>query len=103
MPDSPSENAASDSSHAPHEHGYLRFIEWLNEVLYRPLGPPPVGPYDEVVGQVGASTCPVCGQPMSLHSIDRSTENAVLHCPAPPEPLPAEEPVSELGMNKPKN
>ncbi len=83
-------------------HGYIGFIDWLNRKLYRPLGPPPVGPYENVVGRVGASTCPVCGKPMSLHSIEHSTTNAVLHCPAPPLPLPKDEPVSEFGMKKPR-
>ncbi len=85
-----------------HRHGLTGFIDWLNQKLYRPLGPPPVGPYTEVIEQVGASTCPVCGEPMSSHRIDHSTTNAVLHCPAPPLPLPKDEPVSEFGMKKPR-
>ena len=69
-------------SHEPGEAGrYMRFIDWLNRSLKGPLGPPSSGPFDEVVQQVGAATCPVCRHPMSEHRIDLTAPNAELHCP----------------------
>ncbi|MBC7442995.1 MAG: hypothetical protein H7311_10850 [Ramlibacter sp.] len=80
--------------------GYVRFIDWLDTKLRRPLGPPPVGPYDAVVRQVGEAVCPVCGRPMAEHTIDHSGPNAVLHCPAAPRSEPPDDGVNELGMKK---
>ena len=83
--------------------GYLRFIDWLNRTLEGPLGPPPMGPFDEVAQQVGAATCPVCARPMSEHRIDHTVPNAVLHCPVGHErPAQHQEPLNELGMPKRK-
>lgn len=49
----------------------------------------------------GDEPCPICGRPMTEHSIDHSTTNAVLHCPAPPLPeRPDDEPVDEFGRTK---
>lgn len=88
--------------HAPREGDkFVRFIDWLNNKLVRPLGPPPLGPYDEVVERVAAATCPVCGRPMSEHTIDHSLSNAVLHCPIGHErPGVRHEKLNELGMPK---
>ena len=81
--------------------GLLGFIEWLNEKVYRVAGPPPLGPYDPVVERVGAATCPVCGRPMSEHSIDHSTPDAILNCPVERLPKPFDaRPLNELGMPK---
>ena len=81
--------------------GYLRFIDWLNRSLEGPLGPPPSGPFDEVVQQVGAATCPVCAHPMSEHRIDHTVPNTVLHCPVGHgKPAVHQEPLNELGVPK---
>jgi len=87
---------------APHgSGGYLRFIDWLNHKLVGPLGPPPLGPYDEVVERVAAASCPVCDRPMSEHTIDHSQHNAVLHCPIGHERSGVRhERLNELGMPK---
>jgi hypothetical protein len=87
------------------EHGagdrYTRFLDWLNQKLFGVIGPPPVGPYDEVVKRVGDAVCPVCGRPMTEHTIDHSAPNAILNCPAEQKPEPVEdEPFNELGMPK---
>ncbi len=89
-------------SHGSSEAGrYLRFIDWLNRSLEGPLGPPPSGPFEEVVQQVGAATCPVCSRPMAEHRIDHTVSNAVLHCPVGHErPAEHQEPLNELGMPK---
>lgn len=92
----------SPEPHGSQEAGrYLRFIDWLNSSLVGPLGPPPLGPFEEVVQQVGAAACPVCGRPMSEHRIDHTVPNAVLHCPVGHErPAEHQEPLNELGMPK---
>ena len=83
------------------ESAYVRFLDWLNHKLFGVIGPPPVGPYDEVVKRVGDAVCPVCGRPMTEHTIDHSTPNAILNCPVEHRPEPAEdEPFNELGMPK---
>ena len=84
------------------EEGYSGFIDWLNRKLYPALGPPPRGPYGPVVKRVGEAICPVCGQPMSAHTIDHSTPDTILNCPAEhlPEPF-SHKPMNELGMDKP--
>lgn len=82
--------------------GYVGFIDWLNAKLLPVLGPPPAGPYDTVVKQVGDALCPVCGRPMSEHTIDHSTPNTILNCPVEHKPDPFDvEPVNELGMDYP--
>ena len=88
-----------------HGHGlggrYVHFVDWMNTKLVRAMGPPNLGPYDEVVTRIGEAVCPVCGRPMAEHNIDHSTPNAVLNCPAEHRPEPPEEPVNEFGMSKP--
>jgi hypothetical protein len=82
-------------------HGLVRFVDWLNHKLVGKIGPPDLGPYGEVVRKVGDAVCPVCGEQMAEHTIDRSTPNTVLNCPAPHKPQPAhDEPINEYGMPK---
>jgi len=81
---------------------YVHFIDWLDSKLVRALGPAPLGPYDQVVKRVGEAVCPVCGKPMTEHTIDHSTPNAILNCPAEPKPEQADGPVNEFGMPKPQ-
>lgn len=83
--------------------GYVGFIDWLNRRLLPAFGPPPVGPYETVVRQVGEAVCPVCGRPMSEHTIDHSTPETILNCPVEHKPEPFDdEPMNELGMDKPQ-
>lgn len=79
----------------------MNLIDWLNEKVYRAAGPPALGPYDLVVEHVGSATCPVCGRPMSEHTIDHSTPNTILNCPIEPPEKPIDlSPLNELGMPK---
>ncbi|NEM90634.1 hypothetical protein [Galbitalea soli] len=91
-----------DKQNAVHDHraadGYVHFIEWLDEKLYGVLGPPDIGPYNEVVAKVSDALCPVCGSAMSLHTIDHSTRNPILNCPTEHHALPDEVAVNEFGM-----
>lgn len=77
--------------------------EWLDGKLVPRLGPGDLGPYDEESEESVRShdACPLCGHPMSEHTIDRSTANAVLNCPVPPRPERVSyEPLNEVGMIK---
>ena len=82
---------------------FVHFIDWLNHRLVGVIGPPDLGPYDEVVKKVGDAVCPVCDKAMAEHTIDHSTSNAVLSCPAPHKPQALDEPVNEFGMPKQKH
>lgn len=85
----------------PGRRRHIGFIDWLNRKLLPVMGPPPMGPYETVVKQIGEAVCPVCGQPMSGHTIDRSTLETILNCPREPRPQRRDdEPVNELGMDK---
>ncbi|HAM26489.1 MAG TPA: hypothetical protein DCP11_07200 [Microbacteriaceae bacterium] len=81
--------------------GFIHFIDWLNHKLVGVIGPPPLGPYDEVLKKVGDAVCPVCGKPMAEHVIDHSSPNTLLNCPAPHQPeVSHNEPINEFGMPK---
>ena len=86
-----------------HPHGaserFVHFFDWLDEKLLPVFGPPPLGPYETVVKQIGEAMCPVCGSPVAEHFIDRTTDNAVLNCPTGHLPLVEHnEPLNEFGM-----
>lgn len=84
--------------------GYVGFIDWLDGKLVPVFGPKSLGPYETVIRQVSDALCPVCGRPISEHSIDHSTPNTILHCPVAHIPVPVDnKPVNELGMHKPAN
>jgi hypothetical protein len=58
------------------------FTNWLNNRLRPYIGPPPLGPYnEEPLPPASESACPLCGQAMSLHTVDRSGERTQLYCP----------------------
>ncbi|HWR85630.1 MAG TPA: hypothetical protein VN200_06535 [Rhodoglobus sp.] len=58
-----------------------RWWERLNRGLLPFMGPAQVGPYDTPPAPT-ASICPLCGQPMERHVIERSsTAPTRLHCP----------------------
>ena len=81
--------------------GFVRVVDWVNQHLMGAFGPPPLGPYEDVVAAATGGVCPVCFHPMSEHIIDHSTPNAVLICPVdhPPE-YQSFAPLNEVGMPK---
>ena len=56
----------------------------LNRRLLPYIGPPPLGPYDEeALPPTQAKACPVCGNPMVDHDLERRADRPTqLHCPA---------------------
>ena len=80
----------------------MHFIDRFDRKLVRAMGPAPLGPYDTVVKGVGEAVCPLCGRPMAGHTIDHSTPNAILNCPAEHKPEPPHGPVNEFGMPRPR-
>jgi hypothetical protein len=82
-------------------NGLIRITDWLNGHLMTALGPPNVGPYEDMLSTAGEGVCPVCYHPMKEHFIDHSTANAVLICPADHEPeYESFAPLNEVGMPK---
>lgn len=58
------------------------FYRWWNSRLIRYAGPASVGPYETEPEPVRTErACPLCGQPMSAHTFDRSGERPLMHCP----------------------
>jgi hypothetical protein len=59
-----------------------RAAEWLDDKLIPVLGPPPLGPYGADDPQPEAHTsCPICGEPLAQHRVERDGEHSYLHCP----------------------
>ncbi len=61
------------------------FLNNLNRIVFTFTGPAQVGigrPEAPYVPPADPS-CPLCGQPMSRHRIDRTGERTQLHCPTP--------------------
>jgi len=61
---------------------------WLNRTLLPWIGPPPLGPYTEVPDSVvraerAQSVCPICGELMTRHTVDRSGERTMIQHPQP--------------------
>jgi hypothetical protein len=61
-------------------------VHKLNRRLFPWIGPPPLGPYDvisdeEVQAAKAAATCPICGNLMRVHEIDRSGERTQIYHP----------------------
>jgi hypothetical protein len=57
----------------------------LNRRLFPYLGPPQLGPYDEPpLAPTGPKPCPVCGQRMDEHEIERGVGRTPtrIHCPS---------------------
>ena len=57
----------------------------LNGVLLPYIGPPPLGPFgQDALPPTGPKPCPLCGQAMSLHEIERGEGRTAtrVHCPA---------------------
>ena len=78
----------------------MGLVERVNGELKLVMGPAMLGPLDggrrEHIGP-----CPLCGEPMNAHVIDRSTPDVVLLCPEGSVRLPepqAPERLNEVGM-----
>ena len=58
---------------------------WINATLIRLAGPASVGPYESTpppsMAERATKGCPLCGQPMTAHEIDRSGPKPLVHCP----------------------
>lgn len=55
---------------------------YWNSRLIRFAGPASVGPYDTEPEPVRTErACPLCGQPMSTHTFDRSGTKPLMTCP----------------------
>ncbi|GHD40350.1 hypothetical protein D9V29_04590 [Mycetocola manganoxydans] len=79
----------------------VRSAAWIDRKLMPVFGAPPVSTDDGVRSGGTVPSCPVCGHPMGEHSIDHSTPNALLECPAPIDhslELENYSPLDELGM-----
>ncbi|KZC94227.1 MULTISPECIES: hypothetical protein [Clavibacter] len=62
--------------------GFGRAVERFNQRLRPYLGAPPLGPYDdEPVQEPMSRLCPMCGEPMPDHVIDRSGPRTQVRCP----------------------
>jgi len=59
----------------------------LNRALFPYIGPPQLGPGpngERVVDETMIARCPLCGEPMSLHEIERTADWSTptrLYCP----------------------
>lgn len=79
-------------------HAHL--FEWVADKLRPVFDSPAVGTYDAGT-TVDLKDCPICGRPMSEHTIDHSTQNTILNCPVPHPGAwdrDAFERVNEFGM-----
>ncbi|MFD5225792.1 hypothetical protein ACFWHT_09260 [Microbacterium sp. NPDC058342] len=58
---------------------------WFNSRLIRLAGPASVGPYESTLPpsaeERAQRACPLCGEPMNLHTIDRAGPKPLMHCP----------------------
>jgi hypothetical protein len=62
----------------------LPWWDRLNGALLPYIGPPPLGPYGEApLPSTAAKPCPLCGEPMVAHEIERGEGRAAtrIHCP----------------------
>lgn len=80
--------------------GRRRLFDWVEDRIRPAFESPPSGTYD-AAETTGLSQCPVCGRPMTEHTIEHSAHDTVLNCPVPHPGAwdrDAFEPVNELGM-----
>jgi hypothetical protein len=88
------------SSARAHRRGPSRLFDWVEDRLRPAFESPPVGTY-AAAEATGLSECPVCGRPMTEHTIEHSAHDTVLNCPVPHPGAwdrDALEPVNEFGM-----
>lgn len=67
-----------------HRGSGAHLFEWVEDKLRPIFDSPEPGTYDagDVVRDAEKQpACPVCGAPMSQHTIDHSTANTILNCP----------------------
>ena len=61
------------------------WYSWFNTKLIRLAGPAAVGPYETTpppsVAERAERACPLCGNPMTEHTFDRSGPKPLMHCP----------------------
>lgn len=61
------------------------WYSWFNAGLIRLAGPAAVGPYETAPPPSSTEraerACPLCGQPMTAHSFDRSGPKPLMRCP----------------------
>jgi hypothetical protein len=92
------------SSEKKHRGSGAHLFEWVEDKLLPLFDSPQAGRYDaaDVVKDADKMpVCPVCGMPMSEHTIDHSTANTILNCPVDHPGAwdrDAFEPVNEFGM-----
>ncbi|NEN04852.1 hypothetical protein G3T36_03110 [Diaminobutyricibacter tongyongensis] len=73
---------ARNTGHTGKQQLAARAAEWLDDKLVPVLGPPPLGPYGADDPQPEAHTsCPICGEPLAQHRLERDGEHSYLHCP----------------------
>ena len=79
----------------------VRSAAWIDRKLMPVFGAPPISQGNDEPGNDAVPSCPVCGHPMGEHTIDHSTRNAILDCPAPIDhnlELQDHTPLDEFGM-----
>ncbi len=62
----------------------LSWWERLNKALFPYMGPAQLGPFGEPpLPSTETKACPLCGEPMSRHRFERSTDHTAtrMHCP----------------------
>jgi hypothetical protein len=88
------------SARAHRGAGPGRLFDWVENRLRPAFDSPPIGSYDAAEA-TGLRECPVCGRPMTEHTIEHSAHDTVLNCPVPHPGAwdrDAFEPVNEFGM-----
>ena len=88
------------SSAKTHRVGPRQLFDWVEDRIRPAFDSPPSGTYD-AAETTGLSECPVCGRPMTEHTIEHSAHDTVLNCPIPHPGAwdrDAFEPVNEFGM-----
>jgi len=90
------------SSGRARRRGPSRLFDWVEDRLRPAFDSPPIGTYNAAEA-TGLAECPVCGRPMTEHTIEHSAHDTVLNCPVPHPGAwdrDAFEPVNEFGMVK---
>lgn len=64
--------------HEPHPGRLSHATQWLDDKLVPALGPPPLGPYD--VESPHSTLCPLCGEALITHRVERQDRHTYLHC-----------------------
>jgi len=92
------QNEKSSAKASP--FGPRRLFDWVEDRLRPAFDSTPAGTYD-AAETTGLAQCPVCGRPMTEHTIEHTAHDTVLNCPVPHPGAwdrDAFEPVNEFGM-----